>query len=246
MASDSTTVDSLHTPEQVTARDQIAHLLEQVYKHHCLLAVNIQGVEDTFTSAILEVVADRGYLVLDELAPRSGNRPRSPHARLAVRARLNNVTLRFEGALTAMGEHSGFPHYQLAFPRVIDYVQRREYYRAGVPMEKHVPVQMATAKGSLFNAELRDISLGGFSARLRAAPLEELTPGTVLPRCVIALPDEARIRSSGQICYADVWQPTRVRCCGVRFIEIDRFDKRVLELFIAKLDSEMKRKRLNE
>jgi len=243
-ASNSEATTSLHTPNEVTAPEQIAELLDHVYKHRCLLAVNVDGIDGTYTSAIIEIVRSKSYLVLDELAPRNGNRYLSPRRRLSVRARINSVTLRFEGEVSGIGEESGLPYYQLPFPSRIDYMQRREHFRAGVPMEKQVPVQMAIEKGTLFNGELRDISLGGCSIRLHGAPIEKLAPGTVISRFVITPPDENRICGSGQICYADIWQPTRVSRLGVRFTSVDKSDHRTLEQFIAQLDREMKRKNL--
>jgi len=237
--------ESYYTADQVTACEQIADLIEQIYRHHCLLAINIPYVDETYTSAIIEVAREKRHIVLDELAPRSGNRHLRTGTRIGIRARLNGATLRFEGEVTALGEDSGLAYYQLPFPPLLDQLQRREYFRAGVPMERHIAVQISTASGKVFSAELRDISLGGFSARVRAAPIEELAPGTFLPACTIILPDQAPIRASGSICYADVWQSTQVSRCGVRFVELDKTDRRMLEQFIAQLDRQTKRRHLN-
>ncbi len=234
-------IENFYATDQVTADEQIVDLIEQIYRHHCLLAVNIPYVDETYTSAIIEVAREKRYILLDELAPRNGNRHLRTRTRIGIRARLNKATLRFEGEVTAVGEDSGLPYYQLPFPPLLDQLQRREYFRAGVPMERHVAVQISTASGKDISAELRDISLGGFSARVRAGPIEELAPGTFLPECVITLPDQTRIRGSGSICYADVWQSTKVSRCGVRFVELDKTDKRLLEQFIAQLDRQTKR-----
>jgi c-di-GMP-binding flagellar brake protein YcgR len=126
----------------------------------------------------------------------------------------------------------------------VQYIQRREYYRAAVPMEKHVPVQFATPTGTLLNAELRDISLGGFGARLRGTLTEPLEPGHVIERLVITLPTKSRINGSGQICYSEPVRTALASRCGIRFMHVDKTDFIALQHFIAQLDREMKRKHL--
>ncbi len=234
----------LSNPDAITRPEQIARILEQLYEKRCLLGVSVDGTEDYYSSAVIEVVRNQGYLVIDELTPRAVNRFIQPQRRLSVRARMNNVTIRFETEVSAVGEEAGLPYYQLRFPAVLDYIQRREHYRAGVPMEKQIPVQLAMPSGTLYAAELRDISMGGLSARLRGATPAEFATGSDIQHLVITLPSGARIHGSGVICYADVVQASRVARCGVRFRHVDRSDQHALEQFIAQLDREMKRKRL--
>jgi c-di-GMP-binding flagellar brake protein YcgR len=234
----------LSNPDTITRPEQIARVLEQLYEQRCVLGVSLDGSDEYYSSAVIEVVRKENYLVIDELTPRVVNKFIHPQRPLAVRARMNNVTIRFETEVSGVGEEAGLPYYQLRFPAVLDYIQRREHYRAGVPMEKQVPVQLAMPSGTLYTAELRDISMGGLSARLRGATPAELAPGSEIQHLVISLPSGARIHGSGLICYADVVQASRISRCGVRFTHVDRTDQHALEQFIAQLDREMKRKRL--
>lgn len=236
---------SQDTPDRVTNPDRIASLFEQILEQRCLLAVSIAGVDDRYTSAVIEVVRAENYVVIDELAPRAVNRSLRAGLQLSMQCRMRNVTVCFESRIDAAGEEDGLAYYRLSIPQAVNLIQRREYFRAGVPMEKKVPVQLAMPNGTLYSAELRDVSLGGFSARLPGELPAEVRAGNNIQHVVITLPSLTRIRGSGLICYADLVQTSRVSRCGVRFLHVDRMDKHALEQFIAQLDREMKRKNLN-
>lgn len=235
---------SLHEPSTITKPDPIASILEKMVEQRCQLTVSLAGVEDSYSSLVLEVVRDESYFVLDELTPRAVNQHVVVGTELTIRARMQSATVRLTSVVTAVGEEAGLAYFRLPFPSKVDHIQRREYYRAGVPLEKKVPVQLAMPNGALHTAELRDVSLGGFSARLSGSLPKEIAPGGSIQHLVITLPSEAKIHGSGEICYAELAQTARVSRCGVRFLHIDRADKHALEQFIAQLDREMKRRHL--
>jgi c-di-GMP-binding flagellar brake protein YcgR len=231
-------------PDRLKRPEQIARVLDQLIEHRCMLAVSFVDVDDNYSSAVIEVVRKENYLVIDELAPRAVNQHVTVGQEVTVRARMNNVTVRFTSTISGIGNEDGLPYYRLPFPGSLDYVQRREHFRAGVPLEKKVPVQLSLVDGTLHNAELRDVSLGGFSARLSGSLPAGFTPGNTIKHLIITLPGAAHIHGSGQICYAELAQTARVSRCGVRFLHVDRVDQNALAQFIAQLDREMKRKHL--
>ncbi|MFO1435174.1 MAG: flagellar regulator YcgR PilZN domain-containing protein [Gammaproteobacteria bacterium] len=235
---------SFTQPDKIEHRSQIARVLDQLIENRCVLAVSFTGVDDNYSSAVIEVVRNDDYLVIDELAPRAVNQHVTVGQEVTIRARMNNVTVRFTSTVSGIGNEDGLAYYRLPFPASLDYVQRREHYRAGVPLEKKIPVQLALTDGTLHNAELRDVSLGGFSARLIGALPNGFTPGNTIKHLIIVLPGASQIHGSGQICYAELAASSRVSRCGVRFLRIDRVDQNTLAQFIAQLDREMKRKHL--
>ena len=237
--------NSLHVPEVVTDPDQITALLKQVHDGHNLLAVRMRGVEDVFMSAIIEVSTEDRYVVLDELAPANGAQAIAANRHLLIRSRLNNVTLEFEGEVTDIGEESGLAYYRLPFPSRIEYQQRRTHFRASVPLEKHIPIQFITPQDHMLQGELRDISLGGFSGRLRSGYLDDLEQGLFVPRCMITLPNKHKICCAVQICYLERMIGLAPRV-GARYVDLERRDQRRLEQFISQLDREFKRKQLKD
>ena len=241
----SSQANSLHLPEEVTDPDQIGVLLQQLHDGHNLLAVRLRGIDDVFMSAIIEVSSQHRYIVLDELVPAAGAKAIDANRQLLIRSRLNNVTLEFESEVTAIGDESGLAFYRLPYPARIEYQQRRTHFRASVPLEKSIPLQFITPQDHMLQAELRDISLGGFSGRLRSGYLDDLETGLFIPRCVITLPSKHKVCCAVQICYLERMMGTAPRI-GARYVDLERRDHRQLEQFIAKLDREFKRKQLKD
>jgi c-di-GMP-binding flagellar brake protein YcgR len=234
---------SLHIPEEVTDPDQISSLLQKLHESHSLLAVRLRGIDDIFMSAIIEVSPQQRYIVLDELAPAAGAMAIKANQRVLIRSRLNNVTIEFESEVTDIGTESGLAFYRLPYPSRIHYKQRRTHFRASVPIEKQVPLQIVTPQEHTLHAELRDISLGGFSGRFRSGYLDDLETGLHVPRCVITLPNKHKICCSVQILYLERMIGFAPRV-GARYVDLDRRDHRQLEQYIAQLDREFKRKQL--
>lgn len=230
--------------EVFTTADQICNRLDQLKERRNLLAVSLAGVDEIYSSTILEVVRAQRYLVLDELSPRIGNLAMIPRRGLLIRARLNNVTLQFHTEVDAAGQEGAASYYRVALPRELLQVQRREHFRACVPMERHVTVHLVSPEQHVVTAELRDISVGGFAASLRSGSPFLLTQGTVMERCVIALPDEQRLCGSAEVCYSGATKTGGAYRFGARFLQVDRRDFKRLEQFIAQMDREYKRKRL--
>ena len=238
--------NSLHLPDVVTDPDQIGALLQQLLDGRNLLAVRLRGIDDVFMSAVIEVSSQQHYIVLDELVPAVGAQAIDANRQLLIRSRLNNVTVEFESEVTAIGEESGLAFYRLPFPSRIEYQQRRTHFRASVPLEKSIPLQFVTPQDHMLQAELRDISLGGFSGRLRRSGyFDDLEKGLFIPRCMITLPSKHKICCAVQICYLERTMGTPPRV-GARYVDLERRDHRQLEQFITQLDREIKRKQLKD
>jgi c-di-GMP-binding flagellar brake protein YcgR len=223
--------------------DQIAGLLEDVMAQRSVLAITLDGIGETYSSTILEVVRHQRYIVIDEIAPKEGNRAMHLHRGIHVRCRLHKVMVRFATTVGTAGQSGEATYYRLPFPAQIEHLQKREYYRASVPMERHVAVHVVAPGQQVLKAELRDISVGGFSASLRAGPPAALVQGAIMDRCVIALPEDKRVCGSAEVCYAGSSRIAGAFRFGARFVNLDRRDHKVLEQFIARMDREYRRRR---
>jgi c-di-GMP-binding flagellar brake protein YcgR len=78
-------------------------------------------------------------------------------------------------------------YYRISFPDSIDYEQRREYFRAPVPIDSEVPIRLQADDRTTLSGEVRDISLGGVSARLDPGSSRQIRVGETLPTYMIDL-----------------------------------------------------------
>ncbi|MCC7413265.1 MAG: flagellar brake protein [Gammaproteobacteria bacterium] len=237
-----TAVETGDDVREIRAPLRIAALLQRTFERHSLLTVAVSGSEDVFTSALLEVVADGRYVVLDELSPAAGHALISVGRRIHVSSRLEGVQLGFESIIRHVNSAGGIAYYQVPFPDALFHHQRREHYRAPVPLERGISVQLRTAGGRVITGELRDISRGGLSMRVDPGAPERLTAGDVVPRCVVRLADKRTVNAVLQVCYADQWGSTGRPRVGGRFLEIEPGSERVVDALVATLDRELARR----
>jgi len=222
--------------EIMVEEEDILALLNKIYKNHTMLTVSMDDANGTFGSAILEINQNESYLVLDELWPEPGHQLVEVGKTLFISAQLAGVYAHFTVNISAIGEHEEAAYYKASLPRQIDYQQRRSNYRVPTSINKPIPVNMATEEDVLINAELRDISIGGFCARLISPSNHPLELGEYIPTCLIKSPNGRKILSSIAICRIEDNKKTGLTRIGAQFSVLGKTDKRELEHLIATLD----------
>ncbi|RME35287.1 MAG: hypothetical protein D6786_02420 [Gammaproteobacteria bacterium] len=235
---------ALDDPEatRLTDQRQIHAMLEQIRTGHTLVAVHVMGEEGDYNSAILKLDPESGHIVFDELAPSPGEGKLVAGTRVRVTARNKGVQVRFDAVVTDLGEYQGLPFFRTTLPEEIRYIQRREHYRAPIPVDEHVTAQLMTDNDILLNADVSDLSVAGCNLRLRSRPAFRIGRGTVIPRCFITLPDEERIITSLEVRQADDWERTAFMHLRGRFLGLTRAERRSLQRYIIRLDRKRSRK----
>jgi len=222
--------------QQITRPQRIAALLARTLEQRNLLTVAISGSDEVYSSAVLELVSDRGYLVLDELKPDSGQAHAEPGRRIHISTRVDGLGLAFESSIGQVSSAGGIPYYKVALPQIVYYHQRRSHHRATVPLARALSVHLIVRSARVITGELRDISCGGLSIRIDPGAPEQLHRGDVVPRCIVPVGTDERICAALEICYADRWGALQRPRIGGRFLDIDARTERALAAFVAALD----------
>jgi c-di-GMP-binding flagellar brake protein YcgR len=215
---------------------EIFILLKRAFETRCLLTVFVGHDRTPYTSAILEVVRDARYLVLDELTPAIGHDRIKAEPRIEVRALVDGIELRFESRVTQIGTQDGLPYYKVAFPQEVIYAQRRRLHRVTVPLSQGFEVIVGFADEQELRGELRDLSVGGLCARIRSGLIDPKHDRHALASCRILLPDERTILSDIEILHIDAPSRPRVPRIGARFVDPAPAMLRRIEQFCAELD----------
>ncbi|MSQ67302.1 MAG: hypothetical protein EXR83_03785 [Gammaproteobacteria bacterium] len=196
---------------------EIQLVLRRVFNDHALLTIHIAGHPDAYTSAILELVPEQGYLVLDELTPASGHALVLSGTQFHVRGTVEGIALRYTTTVSQIGEHNALPYYQVDFPATIDYPQRRRQYRVTVPSNRGFDVEFRMADGRQLSGELGDMSVGGFCARIRTGVFESLRDAHQRATCRLLVPNAQPIIAEVEILHLDALPRPRVQRARVRF-----------------------------
>jgi c-di-GMP-binding flagellar brake protein YcgR len=231
-------------PELATISPQHLGLLRRVLEQHLLIKVQIgDNRRDAYTSTILELVPEQNYLVLDELMPVDGHALLAPGTGITVHALLDGVGLEFASEVSRIGVSGGLPYYQVPLPMKLDYQQRRQEHRVAVPMNRGIKMHFQFPPDLTASGELRDLSAGGFCARLRSAQPHGVALGGLVASCRIELHPAEEIVADAKILHVDGPTTGRVPRLGASFVDLTPDIRRRIEHYVAELDRLQRRSR---
>lgn len=228
--------------------EEIRALLNKIFKKRSLLTVTIGGNESCYGSTILEINSDEQYLVIDELNPLDGHEQLEEGSKLKINTQQEGALVRFTAEVIAIGGNDDAAYYKIPVPKKIEFHQRRNTYRVYVGINETIPVSLKNEEEVVISAELRDISLGGVSLRVKEVSHAPLQKGDLIPTCVITASNQRKIKASLNICHIERMRETGMLRVGAQFVSMSKFDLRELENFIAAMEREMikKLKRVND
>jgi len=229
---------SHNTSYRIKSKDEIQSFLTKLYKNHTLLSITVGKSNKVFGSVVLEVNMEKSYLVLDELYPRDEVRSSLLDQTISIETQIDRILLRFSSTIKAISEKDGAEYYKVKIPKYLYHHQRREYYRVPISISHPLPANLSTENNELLHAELRDLSIGGLSARLKSPPLEQLIIGDEIPTCIIQMPNKRKIVSAIEIVRIDKTKRLKNIQFGARFVGLNNADQRELSQAIAILDRE--------
>lgn len=234
--------------QPVPLHDDRHRILSALFDAHCLLDLRPQFDDQSFQTAIIELVPEQGYLVLDELKPNEVDIMRAGSPRVNLKSKIRGLEVRFESVITQRGKDDGVMYYKALYPDSVEYPQRRREYRVTVPMTKGIAMRWRahTEAGDEVEVrgDIRDLSPSGFSATLDVggvAMLKQLDHP--IGRCEIHLDDDSIALATVEVCHIFSGDRDHVPKLGACFIDLDAPTERLIERFVAQLDREQARLR---
>lgn len=219
----------------VAAHDPRHRVLLKLFTHHCLL--DLQWDDGSAAqSAIIELVPEAGYLVLDAPEPPPARELVDEQARVAVRALFEGREVEFDTRIVQRGGSSETPFYKAVYPDDVEFPQRRREFRAPVPLDQAVAVRAEDEAGMRLVGELRDLSPGGFSARITFDGFERLERALGWrARCIIDT-DDAPVEASIEIRHVVPPRGRSLGRVGACFTDLDARAERRIERYVAALE----------
>ncbi|MCG8325442.1 MAG: flagellar brake protein [Thiotrichales bacterium] len=234
-------IDLEDKTSRITALDQRLTLLERISERHQLLTVELEHYDIQFSSLILEINEEEAYLVLDEFYPVPEPGLIQANTRVKFYTFLSGVQVDFSSTIVDTAGELSRPYYKIPIPEVIHYYQNRQYLRVPVSISHPIRVVLSDNKSVVTNGEIRDISAGGFSARLKLME-QRFSVGEIIPRCILYMPGDKKI-----FCCIEVRQsqPANLNLppkIGAGFRDIRKSDQKSIERFVAKIDRDLTRR----
>jgi flagellar brake protein len=159
---------------------------------------------------------------------------------LVFRASPDGVRTEFATSAAFKVSFEGRVAFQARFPRVLYYVQRREYFRVEAPVGEPFIATGRYPDVGTFRFEVQDMSLGGVALRTIDPRLADLETGTVLHDVVLDLGAAGELRVDLEL--RSPRQSTTAKggvlyVAGFRFVELSGSAERTMQRLITQLEA---------
>jgi c-di-GMP-binding flagellar brake protein YcgR len=167
--------------------------LETLQHRHAFIEVKFPRIERSFQSMILELHAEDGYVLIDELYPAEGRQFLLEGDVAEIGGRSVGVVVSFYSRLLARESVEGTPVYRMELPEEIGASFRRTSYRVYVERETGLVIDIRKQDGSSYDANVINLSTDGIKISVRGDVTKEMTRNHLLENCLIRLPNGADI-----------------------------------------------------
>ena len=156
------------------SRAEIVSVLRQLAKQNAMITVYFDQGREFILTTILEVNPEFQELVLDLGADPRANKLLLQSTRLVVVGYEDRIKVQFTTSLAQATTRAGHPAFRMRIPGSLVRLQRRDFYRAQLPMGKPVKAYLqpyADQPNKLVEARLVDLSCGGAAMILNSVLL---------------------------------------------------------------------------
>jgi flagellar brake protein len=225
--------------ERITASSRIKAIARRLKAEHQLLCVTVPGCEQSANTAVLGLDEQRGLLYLDELNVEETHQALLSGRKLRIDCRLQGMELKFATVVLNVEHDAGLALYEVALPRLITRVQRRENFRLRLSPGLTVPITVPALEGETVNGEAFDLSATGIGAFLQTRLIP--APGKVLSGVTLSLPRSRPLKARIEIRFARQNATQHMLRIGARFVDLERSQERQIARFLA--EQQRKRRR---
>ena len=225
--------------EQITDAKKISNLLKRFTRHYTPLTIKIANHQQRYTSCIVSVEED--HLLLDELLPSSGHPLLIAERALLARGKIEGVDIQFFTTLQREGSKDNLLTYYMALPKLVEYRQRRETFRARIPVTMKLPLFIENKHGKKVKGELHNLSYGG--AGIIMLPDKTIMEKGSLHKCAIELSKGEWIDCTVELRFAKNIPSRNTQFIGTQFVELSAMQARLIGRCINALERELIRKR---
>ncbi|WP_449371255.1 flagellar brake protein [Thiomonas sp.] len=229
---------------QVSSAQKTDHVLNKIAERHELLAVLPHDRAEEYSSTLLVVNRTKHWLIIDEVNPDIGNRRLENGAPFFIIGRFEGVFVGFQSRLVERIDHEGYGALRIAYPEVIYYLQRRNFFRVTVAPGDLSAVEVQRRGAKPLHGQCHDISVNGMRLLVPSTLDYALTVGEYIPLVRFSLEDvelavEAEVRFVGPLRDTKTRQP--MRQLGIQFLNMAPGFEQRLQQYVQRRDRELLR-----
>lgn len=224
----------------IQSRMEITFILRAIMQAGEMVAIHFNSGRDNAITALLSVDEPRGHFVFDCPSDPAVLRRMLTASKVSFLSRQDRIKVRWDSTSAQEVSFQGRPAVRLPLPQTLLKFQRREFFRAELPIARPIKCTIPLAEGGTIEVNLVDISLGGIGLTGFPATFP-LDAETELTGCTITLPDlgilavTLAVRSTIEIERPD---GKIVRRAGCKFVGLPATAENMIQRFIIRLERE--------
>jgi len=229
---------------------QIRQLLQALIDQRSLINAHIDGRDQSFPTAVLELDEDEDELLLDGSPQEASNRAAEQADHLLCFAQLERVLVRFRLHELQRVDNDGHVAFRAPLPEELVHLQRRELYRLETPVTDSPQLLLppGEARAEALSMRVVDISGGGLAVVVpndcAVFGLQKRYDG-----CRLELPDSSPINVSLVACNMRAQKlpnGVEMKRVGLRFDALPRGADSAIQRYIFRIDRQRKARRNGE
>jgi c-di-GMP-binding flagellar brake protein YcgR len=171
-------------------RVDIVAILDRLHRERALTTVEFG--DHAIVSSVLEVRRDADALIFDVARDAESNRALFASQSLTFISELDHIQIAFETKAPSLVALRDGPAAVVDFPSAVVRMQRREWFRAEVPVNPPIRCTVLDRSGNASPAQVVDLSCGGAGVVVDDAAFAEARPGAD-HELILSLPEVGRL-----------------------------------------------------
>lgn len=224
---------------------EVVRILRDLARDHQLVTAYFNDGREFILTTVLHVDPEEDHLVLDYGPDELLNRRLLERQHAVFVTRHNQVRIQFDAERIIPANYQNLPAFVTPVPKSLIRVQRREYYRLTAPMGHHLNLSFQAQDGTVVNARIVDISIGGVGIIEPSAGEEcRWEAGSIIGNCRIELPEEGVIEADIEIrnrYQTDTKDGAPVYRIGCRLLLLDSRRSAAIQRYIHRVELERRR-----
>ncbi len=213
----------------------INNLLKPAIGARNSLSVSMPNSEESYKSELISINLANRHIIIRRINSRPAHEELLKKKSLLIRCKYNGSDIRLSTSLIGLtGINNG--EYIVNFPKTVKYLQRRNTHRVHISLSTSVAAFFVNNNGEKFTGQLRDISTNGMRVQFPIISAIEFNEQQSFTDCKIIFPDNDDIRFEFNICHLQAHATKKGCTVGGNFQEIEPYQKRTIEKFIATLE----------
>jgi c-di-GMP-binding flagellar brake protein YcgR len=227
---------SIQNPKQI-----ISHLFLLV-KNKCLLGARFGENDESYITTLLSINEKNNTMVLDYGPKEDLNQRILRAGKVTFDTDYSGFKVSFSGVDLKRITYKGDLAFSMPIPKLIFWMQRREYYRVKLPLSKSSYCQLILEDRKPVNLKLYDISLSGFAMLNDSKETSDLLiPGKSFEQGKLILLGAGEGMISFEICHKYIINPDKlqnIQKIGCKFNRLNRPVEDAIQRFMHQIQRE--------